>query len=224
MHKRLSRIHLPAAGDEINCDYIHQALHPTTVTTTWNSPWLPSYSLWLFGSLLNSSICLLSFTLIFFLSHHPSSPLLFSFCPAHSLSFPSLPASIVIHLYSKAIMLSFFFSSTQILGYPHPTMCPPSLYPVLSHHPRHDCEAAAITVFFEVSYYNIPNRDLSCQPSHITAQQGHLHLVGPPASTLMEASSGKANQAGMTERSDFFFFLKRFCASYELNNRTDRAN
>lgn len=92
MHKRLSRIHLPAAGDEINCDYIHQALHHTTVTTTRNSPWRPSYSLWLCGSLLNSSICLLSFTLVF------------SFYPAHSLSSPSLPVSIVIHLYSKAII------------------------------------------------------------------------------------------------------------------------
>lgn len=187
MHKRLSRIHLPAAGDEINCDYIHQALHHTTVTTTWNSPWLPlllPLALWFSPEFLNLSS--------FLYSHLLSLPsLVFSFCPAHSLSFPSLPPSIVIHLYLKAIMLSSF-SSTQILGYPHPTMCPPPLYPVLSHHPRHDCEAAAITVFFEVSYYNIPNRDLSCQPSHITAQQSHLHLVGPPASTLMEASSGKS--------------------------------
>lgn len=76
-------------------------------------------------------------------------------------------------------------------------MCPPPLLSVLSLHLRHDCEAA-ITVFFEVSYYNIPNRDLSCQPSHITAERSYLYLVGPPESTQMEVSSGKANQNGMT--------------------------
>lgn len=120
MHKRLSRIHLPAAGDEINCDYIHQALHHTTVTTTWNSPWLPSYSLWLFGSLLNSSICLLSFTLIFFLSHHSSSP---SAPPTRSAFHPFLLLLSSISIWKQSCSLLFHQHRSSV------TLIPPCVLP-----------------------------------------------------------------------------------------------
>lgn len=169
-HKRLSRIHL--LGDEIYCDNIwilliksrgsrHQALHHTTLTTKRNSRSL--------------HVCPLSFTLLSL----PS--LVFSFYPSHSHL--SIPSCFYCHpsLFEGNHALSFFIKTDARLPSAH--HFPPPLFPVLSLHLRHDCEAAAITMSFEVSY-NIPNRELSCQFSHITAQGSHLYLVGPPASTL----------------------------------------
>lgn len=82
----------------------------------------------------------------------------------------------------------FSLSSAQVLRYPRPTSSSPALFCPLRHQ-RCDSEAAAIAVCFGVSYYNIPNRDHSCQPRQITARRSHLHLV-EPASALMEGNSG----------------------------------
>lgn len=221
-------------GEEIYGDYIRMlSIKPcgsvaAVIKRCITPHWQPHETLTFFLPLalyFSPEFLNVPFTPLSFLSHHLSFP---SIPPTRSALNPFLLllSSISVWKQSCSLSLSFFFPSTQILRYPRPTMCPPPLIPVLSLHLRHDCEAAAITMFFEVSYYNIPNRDLSCQPSHITAQRSHLHLAGPPASALWRRVQAKLNRLEWQDHQTYSSLVafEVFWAPHWLNNRTDWAN
>lgn len=135
-HKSLGRMHLPAAGmrgeegvklrDEmyiqmlliIPCSSVVPVIKQCNTDNHMklSPPSFLSLSLHFSPGFLNLP---LSLTLVFFLSHRLSF-----FYPAHSLSSPSLPASIVIYLYLKAIMFSFFHQDISSV-----TLVPPCVLP-----------------------------------------------------------------------------------------------
>ncbi len=138
---------------------------------------------------LHSFICLL-----FSLSRHLSFP---AAPPTRSALHPFLLLLSSISIWKQSCSLCFLVhSSSSVTHVSSPTL----FCPLPSSEDGWEAAAAAITVFFEVSYYNKADRELSCLPNHITAQQSCLHLAGSPAAALMVRVQAKLSGLDRRDR------------------------